>query len=135
MNSKDIGNLGEHIAIVELLKNDIIVSRPLGDNARYDLILDINENLYTCQVKSTNSSSDSLAEFWLSSSQAHRGGGRHAYTVDLFCCVDIPNNKVFLVPNIDNKTSIKIRYTPTENGQIKGVNMWYDYTIDKFLKI
>jgi|LakMenEpi03Aug12_release.lakeMendotaPanAssembly.Ray.scaffolds.fasta_scaffold274858_4 hypothetical protein len=134
MNTKDIGNLGEHIAIVELLKNDIEVSRPLGDNSRYDLILDINTNLFTCQVKSTSSSTDKLAEFPLTSSQAHRGGSRHKYDVDLFCCVDIPKNKVFIVPNIDSKGSIKIRYEPTENGQSKGINMWYDFTILKFLE-
>lgn len=133
MNSKDIGNLGEHIAIVELLKYGIIVSRPLGDNARYDLILDIGDIIYTCQIKSTASSSESLAEFWLTSSQAHRGGSRHKYNVDLFCLVDINNNKVLLLPNIDNKSSIKIRYMPTENGQTKGTHMWYDYTIEKFL--
>jgi hypothetical protein len=133
MNTKDVGNLGEHIAIVELLKADIIVSRPLGDNARYDLILDINSNIFTCQVKSTNTASSKLAEFSLSSSQAHRGGGRQLYNVDIFCCVDILNNNVFIVPNIDSKYSIKIRYTPTDSGQTKGINMWHDYTIQKFL--
>lgn len=133
MNSKDIGNLGEHIAIVELLKNDIVISRPLGDNARYDLILDINETLYTCQVKSTASSSADLAEFWLSSSQAHRGGGRHKYSVDVFCLVDINNNKVFLLPNIDDRSSIKIRYNVSNSPNQKNINMWYDYTIEKFL--
>lgn len=133
MNSKDIGNLGEHMAIVELLKNNVSVSRPLGDNSRYDLILDINSELYTCQVKSTNSSTAKVAEFCLSSSQAHRGGGRQLYDVDLFCCVDISNNKVFLVPNLEPKYTIKIRYEPAENGQTKGINMWYEYTIEKFL--
>ena len=133
MNSKDVGNLGEHIAIVELLKNDIIVSRPLGDNARYYLILDVNGVLYTCQVKSTNSATAKLATFSLESSQAHRGGTGQQYNVDLFCCVDITNNKVLIVPNIDNISSIKIRYEPTENGQTKGINMWYDYTLEKFL--
>lgn len=98
------------------------------------MILDINENLYTCQVKSTNSATDKLAEFMLTSSQAHRGGGRHTYDVDVFCCVDITNNKVFLVPNLETRSSIKIRYQPTENNQTKGINMWYDYTLEKFLK-
>lgn len=135
MNSKDIGNLGEHIAIVELLKTGIVISRPLGDNARYDLILDIDGELYTCQVKSTNSATEKLAEFSLSSSQAHRGQGRELYTdIDLFCCVDIKNSKVFLFPNIDQKFSVKIRYAVPDNGQAKGINMWYDYTIEKFLE-
>ena len=135
MNSKDVGNLGEHIALVELLKAGIIISRPLGDNARYDLILDIDGELYTCQVKSTNSATEKLAEFSLASSQAHRGHSKQLYTdVDLFCCVDIGNNKVFLFPNIEERFSIKIRYAATDSGQVKGINMWYDYTIEKFLE-
>lgn len=133
MNSKDIGNLGEHLAVVEFLKKGIIVSRPLGDNARYDLILDINENIYTCQVKSTASSSSELAEFWLSSSQAHRGKSRSLYSVDIFCLVDINNNKVFILPNIDDRKSIKIRYTIPTGINNKYINMWYDYTLDKFI--
>lgn len=135
MNSKDIGNIGEHIAIVELLKANVIVSRPLGDNARYDLILDINKNIFTCQVKSTNSATNKLAEFSLSSSQAHRGNGKLKYDTDLFCCVDIVNNKVFIVPNVDSKSYIKIRYVPTDNNQTSGVNMWYDYTLNNFIEI
>lgn len=65
MNSKDIGNLGEHLAILEFLKRGIVVSRPLGDNSRYDLVLEILGILYTCQVKTTNSATSKLAEFYL----------------------------------------------------------------------
>ena len=133
MNTKDIGNIGEHIAIVELLKHGVQVSRPLGDNSRYDLILEIQETMLTCQVKSTNSATKDLAEFSLTSSQAHRGGGRHKYSVDIFCLVDIQNNKVFLYHNEANKTNLKIRYTPTKSGQCLGINRAEDFTIAKFL--
>lgn len=133
MNTKDIGNIGEHIAIVELLRHGVQVSRPLGDNSRYDLILDIQETILTCQVKSTNSSTEDLAEFSLTSSQAHRGGGRYKYAVDVFCLVDIQNNNVFLYYNEANKTNIKIRYTPTKSGQCLGINRAEDFTIAKFL--
>lgn len=127
MNSKDVGNLGEHIAIVELLRIGVEISRPLGDNSRYDLIIDNDGILLTCQVKSTNSSTTELAEFWLSSSQAHRGGTRDAYQVDCFLLVDICNNKVFLLPN-STRATIKIRYGDKLNSQS---NMWYDYVLTK----
>lgn len=130
MNSKDVGNLGEHIAIVELLKHGIIISRPLGDNSRYDLILDISNTLFTCQIKSTNVSSSDLAEFWLTSSAAHRGGGRTPYTVDLFCLVDIVNNKVFLFENTQNQGSIKIRYNTNTSTRS---NRAEDFTIKAYL--
>lgn len=134
MNTKDIGNLGEHIAIVELLKNNVQISRPLGDNSRYDLILDIYGTLLTCQVKSTNSATAELAEFSLTSSQAHRGGVRHKYDVDIFCLVDIQNNNVFLYQNEGNKTSLKIRYAPTKSGQSVGINRAEDFLVSKFLQ-
>ena len=108
MNSKDVGNLGEHIAIVELLKLGVSVSRPLGDNARYDLILEINGTLYTAQVKSTMVDKEDLVEFPLQSSQAHRGGSKQHYDVDLFVLVDIPKSQVCLYTNIDRKTCNKI---------------------------
>ncbi len=109
MNSKDIGTLGEHIAIVQLLTLGVEVSRPLGDNSRYDLILDVEGVLITCQVKSTSSSTEELAEFWLSSSQAHRGKTRVRYDVDCFLLVDVPKNLVFILPN-SAKSTIKLRY-------------------------
>lgn len=122
------------MAILEFLKRGIIVSRPLGDNSRYDLVLEIMGVLYTCQVKATNSSTPKLAEFHLTSSQAHRGHGRQRYDVDLFCCVDLVNNYVFIVPNTSDRGSIKIRYEPTDSGQTSKINMYYDFTLDKFLE-
>lgn len=133
MNTKDIGNIGEHIAILELLELGVQVSRPLGDNSRYDLILDIQNNLYTAQVKSTNSSSQDLAEFWLSSSQAHRGQGRATYDVDLFLLVDIPKKVVLVLPNLDTKHSIKIRYKRTESRNQTQVNLAEDFLLQKFI--
>lgn len=130
MNTKDIGNLGEHLAIVELLKRDVKVSRPLGDNSRYDLILDIKGLLLTCQVKSTNCATKERAEFSLSSSQAHRGGTRHKYEVDVFCLVDILNNTVMLYSNINDQYRVTIRYTDLV---AHNTNVYSDYTIDKYI--
>ena len=113
MNTKDTGNIGEHIAVLELLKRDIIVSRPLGDNSRYDLIVDYKGFLYKVQVKSTRSDGV-VAEFFLSSSTAHRGGTRQYYDdIDFFLCVDITTSHVFLIPN-DRKT-IRIRYVQSQS--------------------
>ena len=119
MNTKDIGNIGEHIAIVELLKNNITVSRPLGDNARYDLVLEIRDTLYTCQVKATDSSTEEFAEFYLQSSQAHRGGSRQHYNVDLFILVDVSKSNVFLYFNTENKTKVTMRYLDTGSRQLR----------------
>lgn len=130
MNTKDIGNLGEHIALVELLQNNIIASRPLGDNSRYDLILDIKGVLFTCQIKSTISSTAEYAEFMLSSSQAHRGKGRQSYYVDCFILVDINKKVVFMLDNSE-KQKIIFRYT---DGCSSQQNYYKDYLLSTYLE-
>jgi hypothetical protein len=40
MNTNQIGDIGEAIAIAEFTKAGAIVSKPLSDNARYDLIIE-----------------------------------------------------------------------------------------------
>ena len=133
MNSKDIGNLGEHIAIVELLKLNVRVSRPLGDNARYDLILEIGGILYTAQVKSTLVNKEDLVEFPLQSSQAHRGGSKQHYDVDMFILVDIPKNQVYLYFNLDRKTSVKLRYNYSEDIKYRASTWAKDHLLEKVI--
>lgn len=112
MNSKDIGSLGEHIAIVKLMELGLSVSRPLGDNDRYDLIIDKENYLYKAQVKASIGNKD-FVQFYTSSSQAHRGKGRSHYSleeVDLFLLVDVTSKMVFILHNNAKTSSIIIRY-------------------------
>lgn len=117
MNSKDIGSIGEQIAILKLLELGLSVSKPIGDNDRYDLILDKENILYKIQVKASKGTEDSVA-FYTCSSQAHRGKGRSLYTleeVDYFLLVDIVTKQVFILPNDGKRSSIIIRYTQSNS--------------------
>ena len=51
MNSKSKGNLGEIKVASEFIKYGCMVSFPFGDNARYDLVVDMNGELKKVQVK------------------------------------------------------------------------------------
>jgi len=134
-NSKNVGLLGEEIAIVELLENDIIISRPLGDNSRYDLIIDINNKLYKTQIKSTMSSNDEAVKFNLRSSYAHRRNNSYKkYTIeeiDLFLLVDITKKMCFLLSgkHFIDKTHINIRYKNTKNKQYNNINWYSDFLL------
>lgn len=134
MNSKHIGNIGEILAIAYLVKKGYYVSIPYGDNARYDLIVDDGIKLHRIQVKTTVPITDSFAEFYLQSSQAHRGKGKEGYTgqIDAFILVDIKNEKLFYTEDTE-RTFIKLRYLPTESGQVKGINFAEDFLLEKFL--
>lgn len=133
MNTKDIGTLGEHIAIVELLKHGISLSRPLGDNEQYDLILDIRGFLLRCQVKSKTNSTQDKVEFSLHTT--NRSGDRVRYTeVDCYCLVDITNNKVFLIDHDDSKVSVILRYSMPDCKNKTQIKMADNYTVQKFVE-
>ena len=133
MDTKDIGNLGEHIAIVHLLNKGITVSRPLGDSAEYDLILDIDGKLKTCQVKSTNTYNGDFLYFGLTTSTKRGKHKNKFYTVDCFALVDIINNQVFLLKNKRNVKVFRIRYEMPDSGAKSKVNLAKDFTIEKYL--
>ena len=132
MNTKDVGTLGEHIAILELLRHDISVSRPLGDNKQYDLILDIKGFLLRCQVKSKTTATEDKVEFSLHTT--NRSGDRVRYSeVDCYCLVDVTNNRVFLVDHDDSKVSIILRYKIPECRNKSQIKMAEDFTIPNFI--
>lgn len=53
MNNKDYGNIGEAHAITYYVKQGYLVSKPIFDNAKYDLIVDKNGKLERVQVKTS----------------------------------------------------------------------------------
>lgn len=133
MNTKNIGDLGEYIGLVELLKHGITISKPIGDNSRYDLILDVDGELFTCQVKSKTTGDLEKVDFHLNS-VSNTDGSRIRYDVDCFMLVDITNMKVFILVNDFVRTSIILRYKiPLNSRNNSKMNMAEDYTIQKFL--
>lgn len=47
------GDIGEAKAIYEFIKRGFVVSKPINDKARYDLIVDDGSNILRVQVKTT----------------------------------------------------------------------------------
>lgn len=54
MNTKKQGDIGVAAAILYYTKKGYTVSVPLGDSARYDLVVDKGNEVYRVQVKTTN---------------------------------------------------------------------------------
>ena len=98
MNTKHKGEISESVIVAELLKLGYSVSRPVGDNQRYDLILDVNGVLYKVQCKTASlmSGGDSV-QFQTASTYAHRGGARKGYVgqVDLIMAYSPHNDEVY----------------------------------------
>ena len=58
MNTKDIGDIGEAVTLSELIKLQISVYLPFGENSPCDLIADFNGKLNRIQVKTSKEVKD-----------------------------------------------------------------------------
>lgn len=134
MNTKSIGNIGELRAITKLYEMGLTVSLPYGDNARFDFIVG-SSNLLRIQVKTSNTANEDYVEFYLQSSQAHRGRGKESYSndIDAFILVDLINDKIFFLDQLD-RTSIKLRYNTPKGVNQHSINYATDYSLDKILE-
>lgn len=72
-DTKTIGDISEMHVILAMRKRGYDVSVPLGENHRYDLVVDDGEKLSRIQVKTGRVRGD-VIKYNCSSSHAHRGG-------------------------------------------------------------
>lgn len=100
MDAHRKGDLTAAIVVAELKRRGIPVSRPIGDNERYDLIAESQEDLWKLQVK-TGRLGNSVIRF--SGSSQHTNTRDHTYDqydddVDYFLvyCDDLA--ELYLVP-------------------------------------
>lgn len=139
MNSKVKGNVGELRIASEFVKWGCTVSFPFGDNARYDLVAEINGELKKIQIKYTEDSieSDSFRCKCESSTYHTNNKGCQTYINDVdyialyidkidTCCL-IP------IEAIGKKRNFYIRNSIPKNNQTKGIHFVWDYTFEKIL--
>ena len=118
-NPKAVGELSEAAVVHHLIRAGYDLAKPLGDNARYDLIIDDGGRFFRVQVK-TGRLVDGAIRFEAASSQAHRGRGRQSYRgqVEFFAvyCPDL--DRTYLVP-VEECGAIggTLRVDPPRNGQ------------------
>jgi hypothetical protein len=139
-NNKQIGEIGERVAIGELSKFGLDILLPMSDNLPYDFVVYLNNKFYKCQVKSTNSrDKEGSWRFSLTSNNWNKGIV-HEYTkndVDIIICCNLSQIFLFTFEEIEGKKNIYIRDTPPKNNQTKGINLSDDYIIseERILKV
>ena len=97
-NPNNIGQITETKVILKCLINQIAVSIPYGDKARYDLILDVNQKLYRVQIK-TSRLANTKGEAFMFNCYSIINGKKHKYTkdeIDFFAT--IWNDELYLIP-------------------------------------
>jgi hypothetical protein len=118
-NTKAIGDLSELEVAIALARAGYIVSKPLGDSHRYDLIIDDGEMLSRVQVKTGRLNLGAI-RVSCCSSHRHRGGTSRSYRGEIeFIGVFCPQTgESYLVPESEIvDTFMHLRVAPTVNRQ------------------
>jgi len=122
-DTKSIGDISEAEVLVAMIKGGYLVSKPFGENARYDLIADDGVRLLRIQVKTGRVRGD-VIRFNCCSSHAHRGGKERPYfgQIDYIAVYCPETRKIYLIPESDLvATRAHLRLAPTRNGQTRQV--------------
>lgn len=133
-NKKQIGEIGERIAIGELAKHNIDVMLPLSDNLPFDLIVYHNNKFFKCQVKTSNQITKEGSTIFSITTNNWYSKKIHKYTkdeVDVWILCD--GKDIFLI-RFDENTStgtINLRDDLPKNNQIKKVRFKKDYIISE----
>ena len=138
-NTKTKGNLGEMKVALEFIKWGCTVSFPFGDNARYDLVAEINGKLNKIQIKYSGSITENDSYVCkLQSSKNHTTNKTlDSYEQDVdymaFYIADIDICCLIPITLLLGKTQIILRTTKPKNNQTKGIHFVSDFTFDKIL--
>jgi hypothetical protein len=131
-NPKATGEMSEAAVTYHLVRAGFELAKPLGDNARYDLILELGDRLVRVQVKTGRLRADGAILFPTCSSQAHRGRGTTAYRgqCELFAVYCPETDDTYLLPvDAAGMRSCSLRVRPARNSQARGVRWAADYRV------
>ncbi|WP_123624333.1 group I intron-associated PD-(D/E)XK endonuclease [Halorubrum sp. CSM-61] len=133
MESHRRGDLTEQIVITELKKRDISVSTPVGDNERYDLVLETPDGgLLRAQVK-TGRLKEGVVRF--KGVSQHTNSSGHVYKqygddVDCFLVHCDETGETYLVDSGEVGTSMHLRVDPPTQ-KTNQINWAGDYRLDQ----
>jgi PD-(D/E)XK endonuclease len=131
-DTKAIGDMSELEAARALARAGYLVSKPLGDSHRYDLIIDDGTVLSRVQVKTGRLRKGAII-FACFSSHSHRGGPScrpYRGEIEFFAVYCPETDKVYLLPESDACLSkAHLRVAPPRNSQRKIVRWASQYEL------
>jgi hypothetical protein len=136
LHTKTRGDIAEAYITARLLELGKSVLKPVGDNARYDLVIhepaDGSFVRVQCKTAYLDPRAHDVLKFPTCSSACHTNAGKRDYRGHADCFgVWFPRDRsVFLVPVDHVGTSeASLRLAATRNGQAKGVRYAESYLI------
>lgn len=143
MNTKYLGNLTELQCITRFYELGYPVSIPYGDSEKYDMIVDINGQLYRLQCKHANPhmNDDGLVDYltikttWQSGYTKNSQYKRNQYSKeDCDYFVTHYEGKNYLIPVEQCSNEKNLRIVKPKNGQVKGITFLKDCVDEEVLK-
>lgn len=135
--TKNLGDIGEYVAITEFLKRGLSVMKPIGDNDPFDLVIILNGEFKKIQVKTTEKVIDGSMIFRTNVTNPFKKTVRKytADEVDYFFLYCSENNYMGLLSFSDYSCiQTYIRVDKPKNNQVAGIKFANQYELDNILR-
>ncbi|MFC7097482.1 group I intron-associated PD-(D/E)XK endonuclease [Halobaculum marinum] len=132
MPSHRKGDYTEVVVVAELKRRGISVSKPIGDNERYDLVVEANQKFWTLQVKTGSYRDDGINFRGVSQHTNASGNTYKSYDgdVDFFAVYCHELGSMYLVPEEEVGSNMFLR-TAEPSQRHRNIN-WADvYEFDR----
>ena len=121
---KSIGERSEGQIVAAFLRAGKVVLCPLGDNQRYDLVLDEGGKFVRVQCKTGRIEKGAIVFNTRSTNWYTHEGRDYRGQADLFAVYVPALDKVYTIPVDDvGVTACNLRLNPPRNGQMRGVRL------------
>ena len=139
LTTKWKGILTEEFLKLWFLRKGFSVSVPVGDNDRYDFIVDFDGKLIKFQCKTGNLTRNvGCLNFATASLKRNKTGShRTNYTkqdIDYFCTMNPETEDVYIVPVEECGNEFNLRLSPPKNNALNQCHMATDYEGDKMIE-
>jgi hypothetical protein len=138
MDTRVKGELTELKCQLYCLEQGYVISKPILDNARYDMIIDYNGKFYRIQVKTSRWMSEEHEGIVFNCKSQHSVSGGNKIMkyspeeIDFFMTEF--ENEYYLIPCDKARSEMKLRFKPTKNNQDNRAFFAKDYKFEEVIK-
>ena len=134
LTTTEKGGIAEVAIANAAVQLGVVVSRPIVEGRRYDLIFDVRGELLRIQCKWARRQGDVIHIDTRTSRLSNRGHVRGTYSaseIDAVVGWCAENDQCYLLPidEIDGQTMVHLRLTPARNNQRTGVKLAAQYEL------
>ena len=128
------GAIAEAAITAEAVKLGVVVLRPFPEGRRYDLVFDVEHNLYRVQCK-WGKRKDGVIVVYTGTCRLTTDGyvrttyGRHEIDGIAVYCADTDECYFLPIEEVEGRSVVHLRLTPTANRQVIAIKYASEYTL------